>query len=802
MMLRKLRKSLPLKIICLVACCLLLLAVAIIGYSANAMRRGAENARTEAIRGAQQYAAAIAEKHASAIRLRLESGFGAARILAQMFSGIRSGDDLSLSREAANAVMKNILSRHPDFIGIWTCWEPDAFDGKDAAFAGSAGHDRTGRFIPYWNRGTDGSRVVIEPLEKYETPGEGDYYLLARNSRKPQILAPYIYSVQGIPTLMTSLSVPVVAGETVYGVAGVDIPLNALQPMTDDTEALYGGAGGVTILSYNGTIVATTGKPELSGKPLEKLGGTHADTDRYNIRAGKAVSRMGDQALEVLTPLRFSQAETPWAVRIAIPVGKITADADRQMIEAWQGIWKMISISIGFTVLVLIALGFVTLTITRPVKALGRIANAVAEGNFSEEIAIRQQDEIGLLADSFRRMKGAIDRVMDEIQEMAGAIRQGRLDVRGNADGFSGSWRELVVGLNTIIDEMVAPIKMTAASLDRVASGDIPEEIADTYQGDFDEIRNNLNAMIANLSRFALSVQNTAGHVAAGSEQLSNSAEMISQGTAQQAAGIEEISSSMEEMSSTVSQNADNAQQTAAIAMKTAQDADAGGRAVDETILAMESISEKIGIIEEIARQTNMLALNAAIEAARAGEHGKGFAVVAAEVRKLAERSQNAAKAINALSISNMEIVGNAGRLLKNMVSSVRKTSELVQEISMSSREQAGGISQVNEAIQQLDKAIQQNAASTEEMASTSREFSAHAEKMFRAASFFRVSPALKQKLISDRRSDAFSSGDGIPEIPESRQALGAKIPAAGILDMDETDLNDFETYFSERDEK
>ncbi len=227
--------------------------------------------------------------------------------------------------------------------------------------------------------------------------------------------------------------------------------------------------------------------------------------------------------------------------------------------------------------------------------------------------------------------------------------------------------------------------------------------------------------------------------MATSSSELSTSAQSLAQGATEQASSVEEISSSMEEMSSAVKQNADNAQQTASISNKSAQDGENGGHAVADTVKAMKSIAEKIGIIEEIARQTNMLALNAAIEAARAGEHGKGFAVVAAEVRKLAERSQTAAKEISSVSISSVEIAERAGKLLGDIVPGIQKTSSLVQEINSSCNEQAQGVEQVTTAIQQLDQVIQQSSASTEEMSTASEMLSDQAEQLLTAASFFHV---------------------------------------------------------------
>lgn len=377
-----------------------------------------------------------------------------------------------------------------------------------------------------------------------------------------------------------------------------------------------------------------------------------------------------------------------------------------------------------------------------------RVAEDIVGGNLMADV--REHSEQNRLMNALNRMTNRLKSIMKETDRIIRAVQEGRLDTRGNAEEFVGGWSQLVTGVNNVIDAFAAPISVTAEYIGRTSMGDIPEKITEEYKGDFNEIRNNLNAMTESLGCFAADVQKAAAQVASSSEQLSSSAAQVSQGTSRQAAGIEQISTSMEEMSSMVSQNANNARQTALIAVKAAQDAEKGGKAVNETVMAMKSISEKIRIIEEIASQTNMLALNAAIEAARAGGYGKGFTVVAAEIRKLAERSQNAAKQINSLSVSSVEIAEEAGGLLKDMVSGIQKTAELVKEISVSSTEQADGIEQTNKAIHQLDQIIQQNAASTEEMAAVSRDFSSQAEHLLRSASFFRLSEQESQKPPED----------------------------------------------------
>jgi len=234
-------------------------------------------------------------------------------------------------------------------------------------------------------------------------------------------------------------------------------------------------------------------------------------------------------------------------------------------------------------------------------------------------------------------------------------------------------------------------------------------------------------------------VRDGSTNVASGSEQLSSSAQSLSQGATEQAASIQEVSASIQQMSSNIQQNTGNSVATEEIATKSASEADESGTAVNEAVVAMKDIAEKISIIEEIARQTNLLALNAAIEAARAGEHGKGFAVVAAEVRKLAERSGVAAGEISELSGSTVSVAEKAGRLLEELVPNIKKTADLVREISAASNEQNAGAEQIGRAVTQLDTVIQQNAAAAEEMASTSEELTGQSSQLEQTIAFFNV---------------------------------------------------------------
>jgi methyl-accepting chemotaxis protein len=272
-----------------------------------------------------------------------------------------------------------------------------------------------------------------------------------------------------------------------------------------------------------------------------------------------------------------------------------------------------------------------------------------------------------------------------------------------------------------------------------VADGDLSQTVTVTSNDEVGDLMKSLGAMVERLRVIVSEALTAAQNVSAGSQELSASAEQLSQGATEQASSAEEASSSMEEMAANVKQNAENANQTEKIAAQSAKDAEASGAAVGRAVEAMQTIAEKILIVQEIARQTDLLALNAAVEAARAGEHGKGFAVVASEVRKLAERSQAAAAEIGTLSAETVKVARDAGSMLSRLVPGIKKTAELVEEITSACREQDVGSSQINQAIQQLDKVGQQNASASEQVSSTSEELASQAEQLQSTISFFRI---------------------------------------------------------------
>jgi methyl-accepting chemotaxis protein len=278
----------------------------------------------------------------------------------------------------------------------------------------------------------------------------------------------------------------------------------------------------------------------------------------------------------------------------------------------------------------------------------------------------------------------------------------------------------------------------TADIVTQVAGGNLAVAI-NLKAGDTTSLLASVERMREQLSQIITEVSSSADALSSASEEVNATAQSLAQGASEQAASVEETSASMEQMSASIAQNNQNASITDGMAQKAAQDAVTGGQAVASTVGAMQKIADRIGVIDDIAYQTNLLALNAAIEAGRAGEHGRGFAVVASEVRKLAERSQVASQEIGTLARETVLRAEEAGKLLEAMVPSIRKTADLVQEISAASSEQSTGVGQINSAITQVSQTMQHNASASEELSSTAEEMSGQAIRLQEAMTYFRL---------------------------------------------------------------
>jgi methyl-accepting chemotaxis protein len=352
-------------------------------------------------------------------------------------------------------------------------------------------------------------------------------------------------------------------------------------------------------------------------------------------------------------------------------------------------------------IIAMIIAGSVTRSITTPILEVVRVAEKLAEGNMDQQVVVRGRDETAQLLGSMKKMIDSNVAMVAAAQSIAG----GRLDVTVRA------------------------------------------------RSDADTLGHALSTMITRLVEVISEVRSASSSLATAASQVATTAQSVSAGNSQQAAAVQETTASLEEMNASIAQNADNSRQTEGMAIQGSKDAEQSGIAVRETVQAMNQIAEKISIVEEIAYQTNLLALNAAIEAARAGEHGRGFSVVATEVRKLAERSQSAAKEVSSLASNSVRVADRSGSLLMDLVPSIRKTAALVQDVAAASSEQASGVGQISQSLAQVDQVTQRNASAAEELAATAEEMAAQAEALQNLVGFFQLADQFRGARTAAPRS-------------------------------------------------
>jgi methyl-accepting chemotaxis protein len=439
---------------------------------------------------------------------------------------------------------------------------------------------------------------------------------------------------------------------------------------------------------------------------LERL--AQSESDREIVRSMRKDANSYEEGFQrVLAAIREGAVKTPQEANAAIlpfkdPIHALEDTAyefANKHSKAMESVDPMLAESVrrtnaivfGVILVALLLAGVagvvITRSITGPLAQAVRVAERVGAGEVDVLIEVDSQDETGLLLKS--------------------------------------------------LQGMVASLKRMAGAAVAVAGGDLTIRLSP--QSERDALGNALSEMVVRLTQTIGEVKSGATALSAASAQVAATSQSLSSGTSEQAASVEETTSSLEEMSASITQNAENSRQTEQLAIKGSRDSEESGRSVKDTVVAMRSIAEKVSIIEDIAYQTNLLALNAAIEAARAGEHGRGFAVVATEVRKLAERSQSAAKEINGLAASSVTVAERSGLLLGELVPNIRKTADLVQEVTAASAEQASGVAQINRAMSQVDQVTQRNAAAAEELASTAEEMAAQSEALQQLVSFFKV---------------------------------------------------------------
>ncbi len=383
----------------------------------------------------------------------------------------------------------------------------------------------------------------------------------------------------------------------------------------------------------------------------------------------------------------------------------------------------------------------------------------LSRGDFSELPAIEElgrRSENDHLIPSAIQMMRAINAAINEANALSNAVICGDLSVRSDESQYQGRYRELIEGINHIMDAMATPMYEAIDALGTMAQNDYTVRVSDEYQGAFADLSDSVNKVISTLNKVMHEINNAASQVASGAHQVSAGSQALSQGSTEQAMAIEQLTATISQIAAQTKENAESADEASRVASGVKESACEGNAYMQDMLHSMEeindasaSISRIIKVIDDIAFQTNILALNAAVEAARAGVHGKGFAVVAEEVRNLAAKSAEAARDTTTLiegSIQKTETgtktAAEAAGALERITKDLEKAAELMGRIALSSNEQASGISQVNRGVEQVAQVVQSNSATAQQSAATTQELSSQAEMLRGMVGRFRLKDA------------------------------------------------------------
>ena len=420
------RFSIRTKITVWVGLSIAVISLILIGYSIFTLRQ-------MSINNATKEAATLAQAESELVQSKLSLPLFTARATAQFLSTIKDpGNPTSMSRDQVNAMLRTLLVNNPSFLGTYTLWEPNEFDGQDSTYVGAVAHDETGRFIPYWVRGDDGI-IHVEALAQYETPGIGDWYLLPRSTKKEVTIAPLVYPIQGQDVVMASFVVPIMQNNKFYGIAGVDAPIGFVQQIVDGVN-LYDGTTNAVLFSDTGTLIAVRQQPEMTNQPVSQI---YPDFDKIQPSLGSAFTRLSADGkyLQIFSPIDIGNTGTHWIIGLIIPFEKITAQATTAAI-------RQITISTSLLLLALAFLWFLARQIVRPIQVLTSAAQAVAEGDWSVTADVHSHDEAEVLANTFNLMTS-------ELRSLFGTLEQ-RVEDRTKALATSS---EVSRRLSTILDQ-------------------------------------------------------------------------------------------------------------------------------------------------------------------------------------------------------------------------------------------------------------------------------------------------------------------------------------------------------------
>ena len=638
---------------------------------------------TMAKTSAFEIADSTANQYANQVSNEMNNSVVSMRSLASAFKGMKESNNVD--RTTMNAMLSNVLMDNPQFLGTWSVWEPNALDGKDADYVNMPGHDTTGRFIPYWTRGS--GDIELEPLVDYETPGTGDFYLIPKNTQQETIVEPYLYPIDGKEALITSLISPIMINEdsTFVGVAGTDFELDTIQKMITDIKPF--DTGYACLVSNEGKYVAN---PDIKkvGQDVEDNAAKEA------IKTGNIYTISNNDYYRVYVPVTIGRTTTPWSIAISVPMTTILEQANS--IRNYSIIIAMIALIVIGLVIFLVAN-----SITKPIIQTSRVLKDISEGegDLTKRLTIESKDEIGELCNYFNRFIGDIQIIIKEVINSAGTL------------GTSSE------ELSAAAQEATASSAQVTDTLGQLASGATDQAIS---VGNTGSVIEQLSANAQQVALNAESVSQSSGMAAqaaeAGALQAENAVQKIKE--------IKEVSTQTGEV---ISRLGDQSKQIGQIV-------DVIKGIADQTNLLALNAAIEAARAGEQGRGFAVVAEEVRKLAEQSSTSTIEIENLIGNIRRDTERAVEVMEKGKVEVVAGVEAVNLAGNSFQTIVVEVNTVVEQIQQIKEATQQMASGTSQAVKSVEGIGVIAEQSAASTQEVSAASEEQAATMESVSQSA--------------------------------------------------------------------